>query len=107
MSDIMDFTKDNFDREVLKSDVPVLIDFWAEWCAPCKIIAPIIDEIADDYQGKIKVGKVNVESAPDIASRYGIMSIPSLLIFNNGKVADQIIGTVPKKSITAKIDSIS
>ena len=107
MSDTIDFTKDSFDQEVLNSDLPVLVDFWAEWCAPCKIIGPIISEIADEYNGKIKVGKVNVESAPDIASRYGIMSIPSLLIFKNGQVADQIIGTAPKKTITAKLDSMS
>jgi len=106
MSDTINFNKDNFDREVLKSDQPVLVDFWAEWCSPCNIIAPIVGEIAEEYKGKVKVGKVNVESSPDLASKYGIMSIPSLLIFKDGKVAEQIIGTAPKKTIKKKLDSL-
>ncbi|RKY84534.1 thioredoxin [candidate division KSB1 bacterium] len=103
---MIEFTDDNFDREVIKSDKPVLVDFWAEWCAPCRMISPIIEEIAKEYEGKIKVGKLNVETYPDIASRYSIMSIPTLLIFKDGKVEDQIIGTVPKKKIKKKLESL-
>ena len=106
MSDSIEFTKDNFENEVLKSDQPVLVDFWAEWCAPCKMISPIVGEIAEEYKGKIKVGNVNVESSPDLATKYGIMSIPSLLIFKNGRVEEQIIGTAPKKTIKKKLDSL-
>ena len=100
------FTDDNFKEEVLSSTVPVLVDFWAEWCAPCKMIAPSIEEIAADYKGKIKVGKVDVDSNPSIASQYQIRSIPSIMIFKDGKVADQIVGAVPKKQIVSVVDTV-
>jgi thioredoxin len=102
---LMEFTTENFDAEVLKSDIPVLIDFWAVWCGPCKMIAPYVEEIAKTYAGKFKVGKLNVDEQPQIAMNYGIRSIPTLLIFKNGKIADQIIGAVPKQMIVNKVDS--
>ncbi len=96
-------TDDNFDAEVLKSDIPVLVDFWAEWCMPCKMVEPIVDQIAQEYAGKVKIGKVDVDSNPQISMKYGIRSIPTLLIFKNGQPVDQIIGAVPKKNILQKL----
>ncbi len=101
---LTEFTTETFDAEVLKSDIPVLIDFWAVWCGPCKIIAPYVEQISKDYEGKIKVGKLNVDEQPQIAMNYGIRSIPTLLIFKNGRVADQIIGAVRMQEITKKVD---
>ncbi|MFC1513640.1 thioredoxin [candidate division KSB1 bacterium] len=106
MGDLVHFTDANFDDEVLKSDLPVLVDFWAEWCAPCKMIAPTVEEIAKEYEGKLKVGKVDVDSNPQISSKFQIRSIPSLFIFKDGKVADQIVGAVPKAAITGKVDAV-
>lgn len=101
----MEFTDANFQQEVLNSNIPVLIDFWAVWCGPCKMIAPFIEEIAKDYEGKVKVGKLDVDNNPNVAMQYGIRSIPTLLFFRDGKVVDQIMGAVPKNAITAKLDS--
>jgi len=101
----MEFTDANFQQEVINSDIPVLIDFWAVWCGPCKMIAPFIEEIAGEYEGKIKVGKLDVDNNPNVSMQYGIRSIPTLLIFRDGKVVDQIMGAVPKNMITAKLDS--
>ncbi|MGH2574435.1 MAG: thioredoxin [Ignavibacteria bacterium] len=100
----IELTDTNFDQEVIKSELPVLIDFWAVWCGPCKIIAPYVEQIAQEYNGKIKVGKLDVDNNPQVSMTYGIRSIPTLLIFKNGKVADQIIGAVPKNMITSKLD---
>jgi thioredoxin 1 len=100
----IEFTDANFEQEVLKSDVPVLVDFWAVWCGPCKMIAPFVAEIAGEYEGKAKVGKVDVDNNPQTAMTYGIRSIPTLLIFKGGKVVDQIVGAVPKGTLTSKID---
>ena len=100
----IEFTDANFEQEVLKSNVPVLVDFWAVWCGPCKMIAPFVAEIAGEYEGKAKVGKVDVDNNPQTAMTYGIRSIPTLLIFKGGKVVDQIMGAVPKGTITSKID---
>lgn len=100
------FTDGNFEEEVINSPLPVLVDFWAEWCGPCKMIAPTVEEIASEYEGKLKVGKMDVDSNQHIPVKYQIRSIPSLLIFKEGKVSDQIIGAVSKGQITSKIDSI-
>ncbi len=106
MANTNTFTDGNFDEEVLKSSVPVLVDFWAEWCAPCKMVAPSIEELASEYEGKLKVGKVNVDSNPNIASTYQIRSIPSIVFFKDGKVADQIVGAVPKKQIDSMVVTV-
>ena len=105
MSEIQ-LTEDNWEKEVLNSDIPVLIDFWAPWCGPCRMVAPIVSEIAEEYKGKLKVGKLNTDEEPGIAVRYGIMSIPTLMIFKNGTVADQIIGAVPKEYFIQKLEQI-
>ena len=93
----------NFKQEVLESDLPVLVDFWAEWCGPCRMIGPSIDQIADEYFGKLKVCKLNVEEGPNTASTYGVMNIPTLIIFKSGEVVDKVVGAVPKNNIVAKI----
>ena len=103
---LIEFTDDNFDTEVLKSNLPVLVDFWAEWCGPCKMIAPIVEEIAGDYAGKVKVGKVNVDFNNQVAMQYGIRGIPALLVFKGGSVANQIVGAVPKNNITQIPDEV-
>ena len=103
---LIEFTDDNFDTEVLKSNLPVLVDFWAEWCGPCKMIAPIVEEIASDYAGKVKVGKVNVDFNNQVAMQYGIRGIPALLVFKSGAVANQIVGAVPKNNITQILDEV-
>jgi thioredoxin 1 len=97
-------TASNFETEVLQSDVPVLVDFWAEWCGPCKAIAPSIDQIAEEYAGRAKVFKVNVDEEGDLASRFGIMSIPAVLVFKGGKVVDQYVGSAPKTTFSGMLD---
>ena len=103
---VLEFTDSNFNSEVLQSGIPVLVDFWAEWCGPCKAIAPTVGEIANDYNGKIKVGKVNVDTNQKIAMEYGIRSIPSLLFFNNGEVVEQKVGAVSKDELTSVLDKL-
>ena len=103
MASYLTLTDSNFENEVIKSDKPVLVDFWAEWCAPCRIIAPIIEEIASEFSGQLKVGKVDVDGNPQVSMNYGIRSIPTLLIFKDGKPVDQIIGAVAKDAILNKV----
>ena len=99
------FTTENFDAEVLNSNVPVFVDFYADWCGPCKMMSPVIDKLADEYAGKIKVGKINVDDHPEIAARYGIMSIPNIKFFKGGQVVDEVIGAVPKPVMKQKFEA--
>jgi len=96
-------TEENFDSEVLKSDVPVLVDFWAEWCMPCKMIAPVLEELASDYEGKLKIGKLNVDEQPDVAFEHNVVSIPTLLLFKGGEVVKQHVGAAPRQVLEQAI----
>lgn len=99
----MEMTDANFDAEVLKSDKPVLVDFWAVWCGPCKMIAPTVEELANEYDGKLKVGKVDVDNNQQVAQKFGVRSIPTLLIFKGGRVVEQVVGAVPKRALVDKL----
>jgi len=98
-------TDGNFDQEVIKSDKPVLVDFWATWCGPCRAIAPVIEELGNEFEGKAVIGKLDVDQNPDTAAQFGIRSIPTLYIFKNGEVVDQIVGAVPKASLEEKLNA--
>ena len=100
----IEITKENFEEVVLKNQLPVLVDFWATWCGPCKMIGPIVEEIAEELEGKVAVGKINVDKQPELANRYGIMSIPTLLVFKNGEITNKKIGYMPKEKILEMLD---
>jgi thioredoxin 1 len=104
---ILVLTQENFPNEVLQSTTPVLVDFWAEWCGPCKMIAPILGELADEYEGRVKIAKVNIDEQQGLAAEYGIRAIPTLLLFDKGQVADQIVGLRSKRDLKASFDRVA
>ena len=104
---IVTLTQENFAQQVLQSPVPVLVDFWAEWCGPCKMIAPLLDELADEYDGKVKIGKVNIDEQQTLAAEYGIRAIPTLLLFSKGQVAEQIVGARSKRDFKTSLDHVA
>jgi thioredoxin 1 len=103
MSSAADVTAQDFDKEVTESEIPVLVDFWAEWCGPCRMIAPAVDAVAGDYAGKLKVLKLNIDKEPSVAAKFGVMSIPTLILFKKGQVVEQIVGAMPKQKIEEKV----
>ena len=104
---IVNLTQENFEKEVLQAAQPTLVDFWAEWCGPCKMLAPILDELASEYDGKVKIAKVNIDEHQGLATQYGIQSIPTLLLFQKGQVAEQIVGLRSKRDLKARFDSVA
>jgi thioredoxin 1 len=107
MKQTIEINEANFERDVLQSKEPVLVDFWAEWCGPCKMLSPLLDEIATEQSGRVKVAKVNVDTNPALAARFGIQSIPTLLYFAGGEVKDKTIGAMPKKAIISKLEKLA
>ena len=106
MSKKLEFTDKNFQSDVVSSATPVLVDFWAPWCGPCKMLDPVVEEIAGEYEGKLKVGKLNTDDSRETAAKYGIMSIPTIMIFKGGEVKARIVGAQPKRAIVEKIDEV-
>ncbi len=100
----LEFSDSNFEQEVLNSDTPVLVDFWAEWCGPCRMIGPVVEELATEYDGKAKIGKMNIDLNPGTPMKYGVRSIPTLLVFKNGEVVDKVVGAVPKTTLVDKLE---
>ena len=100
---VVQLTDDNFEQDVLKASTPVLVDFWASWCAPCKALSPVVDGLAEDYDGKVKIGKLNVDENPATPGQYGVRGIPTLILFKDGKVVDQVVGAVPKNQLEGLI----
>jgi len=104
---IITLTQENFPQEVLQCSTPVLVDFWAQWCSPCRALTPILDELADEYQGRVKIGKVNIDDQQALAAEYGVRAIPTLLLFSQGQVADQIVGLRSKRDLKASFDRVA
>lgn len=102
----IEVTDANFEKEVLQSNVPVLVDFWAEWCGPCRMVAPIVKELSDEFEGRAKVAKMDVDSNPDIPVKFGIRNIPTILFFKNGQIVDKQVGAVPKNILVSKLEAI-
>lgn len=100
------FNDDNFEQEVMNSEIPVVVDFFADWCGPCKMMAPVVDELAGEYEGKVKVCKVNVDESPNSAARFKVMSIPTIIFLKNGETVDTVVGAVPKNQLAAKIEEL-
>ncbi len=96
---IITLTDQNFENEVKESQTPILVDFWAEWCAPCRMVAPVLDELAEEFDGKVKIGKLNVDQNRSVAAQYGVMSIPTLILFKNGELVEQMVGAQPKENL--------
>ena len=103
---VVELTESNFDQEVTKANTPVLVDLWAAWCGPCRMVAPVVEELAGTYQGKVKFGKLNVDDFPQLAAQYRIMNIPTLLLFKAGQEVDRIVGVVPKQELTRRLDKV-
>src|SRR5437773_1993542 len=106
-ANIVTLTQGNFSNEVLQAPVPVLVDFWAEWCGPCKMIAPLLDELASEFDGRVKIGKVNIDEHQTLATEYGIRAIPTLLVFKNGQVAEQIVGMRSKRDLKTSLERVA
>lgn len=106
-SNIATLTQENFASEVLQATTPVLVDFWAEWCGPCKMIAPVLNELADEYAGRVKIGKVNIDEHQGLAAEYGVRAIPTLLVFNKGQVTEQLVGARSKRDLKASLDRVT
>ncbi|MGH9788040.1 MAG: thioredoxin [Candidatus Acidiferrales bacterium] len=102
----VEFTEQNFEQDVIQSTTPVLVDLWATWCGPCRLLTPVVEELAGTYQGKMKVGKLNVDDHPQVAGRFRIMNIPTLLLFKGGQEVDRIVGVVPKEELTRRIEKV-
>jgi thioredoxin 1 len=107
MKQTIEINEENFERDVLQSKEPVLVDFWAEWCGPCKMLGPVLDEIAEEQSGRVKVAKVNIDQNQNLATRFGIHSIPTLLYFSGGELRDQTVGAVPKRAIISKLEKLA
>lgn len=103
---VLKFTAADFQKEVLDSEIPVLVDFYADWCGPCKMMSPVLEQISNELEGRIKVGKVNVDDEPELAGQYKVMSIPNFVLIQNGKMVDQVIGAVPKEQMMSKIKAV-
>ncbi len=106
-NNVLEFTNDNFDADVLQSDVPVLVDFWAEWCQPCRMLTPTIEGLAKKYEGKVKVGKLDTDANQDVAIRYGITAIPTILLFRNGEVVNKFVGLTPPAKFEAVLNAVA
>jgi thioredoxin 1 len=104
---MLTLTESNFKEQVVDSPIPVLVDFWAEWCGPCKMLGPILEELATDYEGRVKIGKLNIDDSPSVANEYGIRAIPTMLIFKGGQVAEQVVGLRSKRDLKANLDKFA